>query len=76
VLHRGAVVARHRLLTGKHEVRIDPAHGPGAAARTTRQLRSTPWSGTHAGHAVDAPVEIRDLAIYDALATPAREVRP
>jgi transposase len=76
VLHRGAVVARHRLLTGKHEVRIDPAHGPGAAARNTRQLRSTPWPSTHAGHAVDAPVEIRDLAIYDALATPAREVRP
>jgi transposase len=76
VLHRGTVVATHRVLTGKYEVRIDPAHGPGAVARTTRQLRSTPWPVALDGRQVHPAVELRDLAIYEALAAPAIEVRP
>jgi transposase len=76
VLHRGAVVATHRVLTGKYEVRIDPAHGPGAVARNTRQLRSTPWPVTLDGRQAHPTVEIRDLAIYDTLAASASEVRP
>ena len=76
ILHRRAVVATHRVLTGKHEVRIDPAHGPGAVARTARQRRSTPWPGALDGPQGPPTVEIRDLAIYDALAAPALAVQP
>jgi hypothetical protein len=64
------------VLTGKYEVRIEPAHGPGAVARNTRQLRSTPWPVTLDGRQAHPTVEIRDLAIYDTLAASASEVRP
>jgi transposase len=76
ILHRGEVVATHRVLTGKYEVRIDPAHGPGAASRNARQRRSTPWPVELDAPQAHAEVEIRDLAIYDALAAPAIEVQP
>ena len=76
ILHRGDVVASHRRLTGHHEVRIDPAHGPGAAARTVRQRRSTPSPTAIDGHGAHAEVEIRDLRIYDALTGAAGEVQP
>lgn len=69
IRHGGEVVARHRVLSGSHEVRIDPAHGPGAVARTARQRRSTPPPAeVTAAHAAPI-VEVRDLAIYDAVAT-------
>jgi len=74
ILHRGEPVATHRALTGKYEVRIDPAHGPGAAARTARQRRSTPWPVELDGRAAHEEVEIRDLGIYDAVAGAAAEV--
>jgi hypothetical protein len=74
VLHRGEVVATHRVLAGKYAVHIDPAHGPGALARNARQRRST-----LAPVELDAPlthpsVEIRDLAIYDAVAAASARV--
>jgi len=65
VLHRGVAVAEHPELAGKHQVRILPEHGPGASARTARQRHSTPV-GSHRPAAA-APVEVRDLAVYDAL---------
>jgi transposase len=68
ILHRGEVVATHRVLSGKHEVHIDPGHGPGAVARTVRQRRSTPAPVELAGPHAAPVVEIRDLAIYDAVA--------
>lgn len=68
ILHGGAVVATHRLLSGKHEVRIDPSHGPGAVARIARQRRSTPAPVALDGPQPSPIVEVRDLAIYDALA--------
>jgi transposase len=64
ILHRGALVAEHRELGGKHQLRILPEHGPGVSARTTRQRHSTP-AGDRA--AAVALVEVRDLAVYDAL---------
>jgi transposase len=62
VRHRGAVVATHPTLSGKYQVAILPAHGPGPIARTQRQLRSTPALPTPP---VTAEVEVRDLAWYD-----------
>ena len=65
ILHRGAVVAEHPELGGKHQVRILPEHGPGASARTARRQHSTP-APTRSALAATV-VEIRDLAVYDAL---------
>jgi transposase len=65
IVHRGAVVVDHPELVGKHQVRILPEHGPGASARTARQRRSSlpaPRRTTPS-----TVVEIRDLAVYDAL---------
>ena len=63
--HRGGLVAEHPELHGKYQLRILPEHGPGASARTARQRHST----TPGGRAAVPPpaVEIRDLAVYDAL---------
>jgi transposase len=65
ILHRGALVAEHSELCGKHQVRILPEHGPGASARTARRQHSTPSPPRSTVPAT--VVEIRDLAVYDAL---------
>ena len=65
IVHRGALVAEHSEVHGKHQLRILPEHGPGASARTARQRYSTS-PGTRAAASPPA-VEIRDLAVYDAL---------
>ncbi len=65
ILHRGAPVAEHPEVQGKYHLRILPEHGPGASARTARHRHSTaPGARTVASPPV---VEIRDLAVYDAL---------
>lgn len=71
IRHRGAIVAEHDELAGRHQVRILPAHGPGAIARTTRQPRGA-CALAHARPLGDVPVEVRDLAVYEALAQPGR----
>ncbi|HKY32956.1 MAG TPA: IS21 family transposase [Candidatus Polarisedimenticolia bacterium] len=65
ILHRGTLVAEHAESVGRHQLRILPEHGPGASARTARQRHSTP----PARRATASPpvVEVRDLAVYDAL---------
>lgn len=74
VLHRGAVVASHPLLSGRHQLRILPEHGPGAVARNTRQLCSS-LPPAPARATLLPQVEVRDLAVYDALlASSAKEV--
>ena len=65
ISHRGQLIAEHPELGGKYQMRILPEHGPGALARVARQRRSAPWSKTSPDG--DPDVEIRDLAIYDAL---------
>jgi hypothetical protein len=74
ILHRGAAVAAHPLLAGRHQLRILPEHGPGAVARNARKVcSSVPLSTT--GASLLPHVEVRDLAVYDALLAPsAKEV--
>jgi transposase len=65
ISHRGQVVAEHPVLTGRHQLQVDPAHGPGAAARNARTRFSAPASAP-AAHGVHA-VEVRDLEVYEQL---------
>ena len=64
-LHGGACVAEHPELAGRHQLRILPEHGPGAIARTARHRHST--APTRRPRGVEPVVEVRDLALYDAL---------
>jgi len=69
ILHRGELVAEHPVLAGRHQLHVLPEHGPGAATRNARKRfsnvppapRSDPRP--HQLHGV----EVRDLAVYDAL---------
>jgi transposase len=66
IRHRGQLVAEHPELPSQYQVRILPEHGPGASARTTRRPR--PGGAVPRGRpAADPEVEIRELAVYDAL---------
>jgi hypothetical protein len=58
-------VAEHPELAGRHQLRILPEHGPGAIARTVRHRHST--APTRRPRGVEPVVEVRDLALYDAL---------
>lgn len=69
ITHRGRLVAEHEVLPGKYQVRILPEHGPGAIARTARRVRSTVGDGPASRSALPE-VEIRDLAIYEAVTSP------
>jgi transposase len=66
IRHRGTIVAEHPVLAGRAQLSVRPEHGPGAAVRNTRLSFSTTPSSERTPSAPD--VEIRDLAIYDALA--------
>jgi transposase len=69
IFHRGEVVARHRVLTGQHQLAILPEHGPGALARTVRQRRSTLLE-LRRPLLTSPEVEHRDLAWYEAVCRP------
>jgi hypothetical protein len=69
ITHRGGLVAEHEELAGKYQLRVRPEHGPGAIARTARRLPSTLAIGP--SRVTTPDVEIRDLAIYEALGAPA-----
>ena len=49
---------------------------PGAIARLTRQRRSTAGPGSADPRALGTAVEIRDLAVCDALSTASVKVQP
>lgn len=68
ITHRGTLVAEHEVLADKYQLRILPEHGPGAIARTARRVRSTAGDGPSPRPALPE-VEIRDLALYEALAS-------
>jgi transposase len=66
MFHRGARVAEHPELRGRHQLRILPEHGPGASARTARRVPSTRPSLPPARDPL-LEVEVRDLALYEAV---------
>ena len=76
VLHRDQVVADHPELQGKYRTRILPEHGPGAVARDSRQVRSTPEHSPIWRKPVSDEVEIRDLSVYERAAGIVAEVQP
>jgi transposase len=65
ISHGGEVVAEHPVLTGRHQMQVDPAHGPGAVARNARTRFSAP-APVAAANDVQA-VEVRDLEVYEQL---------
>jgi transposase len=69
ILHRGELVAEHPVLTGRHQLHVCPEHGPGAATRNARKRFSNapPAPTTDARAHQLHGVEVRDLAVYDAL---------
>ncbi len=76
IYRRSELVATHPRLAGQHQFHILPEHGPGAVQRMQRQRRSA--VAAHRSTPGAFPdVEIRDLALYDALShSPAPEIRP
>jgi len=65
ISHNGQVVAEHPVLLGRHQVQVDPAHGPGAVARNARTRFSAP-APDRAANDVQA-VEVRELEVYEQL---------
>lgn len=65
ILHGGDVVAEHPVLTGRHQVQVDPTHGPGAVARNARTRFSAPAPASAANDV--QVVEVRDLEVYEQL---------
>jgi transposase len=76
VLHRDQIVADHPELQGKYRTRILPEHGPGAVARNSRQVRSTPEHSPIWRKPVSDEVEVRDLSVYERAAGIVAEVQP
>jgi hypothetical protein len=69
ILHQGSLVAEHPVLAGRHQLCVNPAHGPGAAARNARKRFSAPAlapADAPATHGLQG-VEVRDLAVYEEL---------
>jgi hypothetical protein len=69
ILYRGELVAEHAVLAGRHQLRVLPEHGPGAATRNARKrFSNAPPAprGEVRPHQLHG-VEVRDLAVYDAL---------
>lgn len=66
IRHRGELVAEHPVASGRYQLCVNPAHGPGAIARNARTHYSsaatmrTPPTCPHG-----LEVEIRDLALYE-----------
>lgn len=75
VHHRGQVVASHPRRDGRHQLVILPEHGPGAIARNSRRHFS-PKRRLPEEAVARLEVEVRDLAIYEQLATPSLAVQP
>lgn len=63
VWHQGRLVVSHPELTGRHQLRVLPEHGPGAVARNARLRTSTP--SAFRGLPSDLAVEERDLTLYE-----------
>jgi hypothetical protein len=68
--HRDKLVASHPVVAGRHQLQILPEHGPGAIARNARKRHGPPGASDPASWPPD--VEIRDLSLYERLATAVR----
>jgi transposase len=69
ILHQGELVAEHPVLAGRHQLRVNPEHGPGAVARNARKRFAEPSASSTSApcaHGLHG-VEVRDLAVYDEL---------
>lgn len=64
ILHQGKVIAEHPVLDGRHQLQVNPEHGPGAAARNVRRRFSSASLTAAEAHALHG-VEVRDLAVYE-----------
>lgn len=76
IRHRGRLVAEHPVLAGRAQLSVLPEHGPGAAARNARQRYGTAaqmGGGNLPQQQEEREVEVRDLAIYEALLQPSGE---
>jgi hypothetical protein len=69
ILHQGALVAEHPVLAARHQLCVNPEHGPGAAARNARKRFSDALNAPAPSPALPelASVEVRDLTVYDEL---------
>lgn len=64
IRYRGERVAEHAVLAGRHQLSVQPEHGPGATARNARQ-RYAELAALAPTPPVLAEVEIRDLEVYE-----------
>jgi transposase len=69
IRHRGALVAEHAVLSGRHGLSVKPEHGPGAVARNARKryAHGASLEQPAAGGERFAVVEQRDPALYEQL---------
>lgn len=67
IFYRGTLVAEHPELTGRHQLSIDPAHGPGSIARNARSRLSSVQAGNIRDAVRLTEVEVRDLGFYEHL---------
>lgn len=67
ITHQGKLVAEHPVLAGRHQVSLDPAHGPGAIARNARKRFATPPTPAAQSASPLPEVELRDLSVYEEL---------
>lgn len=64
IRYRNELVAEHAVLAGRHQLSVNPEHGPGAAARNARQ-RFAQAKEVVAPSIPAVIVEVRDLAVYE-----------
>jgi transposase len=67
IYHHGRTVPEHPVLTGQHQLRILPEHGPGAIARNTRHRYGLAGKTADPQLLTDE-VQVRDLSLYEQLA--------
>lgn len=65
IRHRGELVAEHAVLAGRHQLSVQPEHGPGAVARNARQHVARAETAAAPPVPLAEEVEVRDLAVYD-----------
>ena len=65
IRYRGELVAEHPVLAGRHQLSVQPEHGPGATARNARQRYGTASAPAPQTGPQDEAVEVRDLSIYE-----------